>query len=213
MTAAMKFPPEFLAILPDFSAVLPVTAVIAILIFVIREILEKKRRDASDARKVLALKKVLARECQLNYTAIIRLRDTLTEMQESGVSENASRLSISEHPTGRYSVMVTDAHGSGSGGALLGIQKDSLLKHLIEIAGLSESLYSKCELALDGLSEAEHVYQMLVHGPNEYFPSTPENYYDGVIYYGLGELDDSIASLRELYLVCTGSVLKQGKLR
>lgn len=99
--------------------------------------------------------------------------------------------------------MITDPSGSGSGGVLVGIQRGIFLKYLVEIAGLDEGFYSKCEIALDGLSEADHVYQSLVHGPEKHFPSTPEGYYKGLIDYGLEELNDSIAGLQELYLVCT----------
>jgi hypothetical protein len=209
----MKFLSDLLSSLPSFRQLLPVTALIAILIFLVKEYLEGRRRKAADARKVQALKKVLARECQLNYSAIGRLRDTLTAMQESGVTKDATRLSISKSPAGGYLYMIKNSTGSGHGGMLVGIQRDSLLKYLVEIAGLDESFYSKCEIALDGLSEADHVFQSLVHGPEKHFPSTPENYYEGLADYGLGELNDSIAALQDLYLVCTGSVLRQGKLR
>ena len=211
--ATMKYLNDVLASLAGLSQLLPATVLVAILIFLAREILEGRRRKAADARKVKALKMVLARECQLNYTAIGRLRDTLMEIKEHGVTEDAARLSLSNNAAGGYIYMITDHSGSGVGGVLIAIQRDTLLKYLVEIAGLDEGFYSKCEIALDGLSEADHVYQGLVHGPEKHFPSTPENYYKGLIDYGLAELNESIARLQELYLVCTGSVLQQGKLR
>ncbi|CAM5494537.1 hypothetical protein AFAE65S_03657 [Alcaligenes phenolicus] len=209
----MEFLSDLLSSLPSFWQLLPATAVITILIFLVKEHLEGRRRKAADARKVQALKKVLARECQLNYSAIGRLRDTLTAIHGSGVTEDATLLSISKSPAGSYVYMITNSAGSSHGGVLVGIQRDSLLKYLVEIAALDKSFYSKCEIALDGLSEADHVFQSLVHGPEKHFPSTPESYYKGLADYGLGELDDSIAALQELYLLCTGSVLRQGKLR
>jgi len=109
--------------------------------------------------------------------------------------------------------MITDDSGTISGGVLISIQKDYILKHLVEIAGLNESFYSKCEIALDGLSDANHIYQSLVNGPDKHFPYTPENYYEGLIDYGLEQLNDSIVAVQELFLACTGSVLEHGKLR
>ena len=202
-----------LSVIPSFSQLLPITAFVAILVFMTKEILEWRRRSAADARKIRALKKVLARDCELNYWAMTQLSDTLTKMRESGVSEDASRISISKRAGGGFLVMVEDGDGSGGGGMLPSIQRDALLKHLVEIAALDESFYAKCESALDGLSEADHVHQSLVHGPDKHFPSTPENYYEGLIDYGLGELNDSAAKLKNLYLACTGSELKRGKLR
>lgn len=209
----MKFLSDILVAFPSFSQLLPVTAFVAILVFVAKEALEWRRRSTGDRRKVRALKKVLARDCELNYWAISQLRETLTQMEGSGVCEDASRLSISKRPIGGYAVMIKGDEGSGGGAVLPSIHRDTLLKHLVEIAGLDERFYAECEAALDGLSEAEHVYHSLVEGPEEYFPSTRENYYQGLIDYGLDELRDATASLKRLYLACTGSELKRGKLR
>lgn len=209
----MKFINDLLSSLPSLSDLLKATGLIAILLFVIRECLEWRRRRAADARKVQALKKVLARECQLNYSAVDRLRDTLTEMRESGITEDATRLSIENDPSGGYMYMIKDAGGARHAGVLVGVQKDSIVKYLVDIAALDKSFYEKCDRALDGLSEADHVFQSLVHGPRKHFPSTAESYYDGLVEYGLRETADSVAALQELYFACTGSVLQQGKLR
>jgi hypothetical protein len=209
----MKYLNDALAYLPSLYQLLPATALVAILIFFGREFLEGRRRRAADDRKIKALKTVLARECQLNYSAITRLQDALSSMLESGVAADAAGLSVSKSAASGYVYMITDHNGSSLGGVLVGIQRDTFLKYLVEIAGLDEDLYSKCEIALDALSEADHVYQSLVHGPEKHFPSTLENYYEGLIDYGLRELTYSISGLQALYLVCTGSVLQQGKLR
>ncbi|KAB0331008.1 hypothetical protein LSO07_04505 [Janthinobacterium sp. PLB04] len=209
----MNFLSNILAGFPSFDNFLPATALVAILIFLVREYVEGRRRKSTDARKVLALKKVLARDCQLNYHAIDMLRDAMIEMKEVGVAVDAARLSLSKREAGGYSFTLTDFKGSYQGGVLLGIQRETLLKYLVEIAGLDESLYSKCVIALDGLSEADNVYQSLVHGPEKHFPSTDEDYYDSLADYGIGELNDSISGLKGLYFVCTSSELKQGKLR
>lgn len=209
----MKCLTDILALLPSLDQLLPITAVVAILIFLLKEFLEARRRKAVDTRKVQALKTVLARECQLNYYAISQLRNTLTEMRESGVTEDATRISLSKSAADGYVCMITDPDGHGTGSVLVGIQRDTFLKYLVEIAGLDQEFYSRCEIALDSLSEADHVYRSLVHGPEKHFPSTPENYYDGLVDYGLSELNDSITALEGLYLFCTGSALQRGKLR
>ena len=101
----------------------------------------------------------------MNLSAIDHLHYILTEMHKSGVPEDATRLSLSKSPAGGYVYMITDH--TGSGGVLVGIQRASFQKNLVEIAGLNEDLYSKYEVALDCLSEAEHVYPLLVHGPEK----------------------------------------------
>jgi hypothetical protein len=203
---------DFLSVLPTFSQLLPATAFVAILIFAFKEYLEARRRNAADIRKVLALKKVLARDCQLNYTAIDRLIIVMTDIRDGGIYEDATRISFSTSPSGGHVYMLSGT-GSDHGGSLISIQRDALLKHLIEIAGLDEDFYSKCEKALDGLSEANHVYNSLVYGPPSHFPSSQENYYEGLVDYGLEELRKSVDALKELYLACTGKGLERGKLR
>lgn len=209
----MIFLSNILASFPSFDNFLPITSLVAIMIFLVREYMEGRRRKLSDSRKVLALKKVLARDCQLNYHAIENLRDTFIEIKGAGVDKDAARLSLSKREAGGYTYIITDLNGSYQAGVLAGIQRETLLKYLVEIAGLDESLYSKCEIALDGLSEADNVYQSLVHGPQKHFPSTAEDYYSSLADYGIDELKKSISGLKELYFVCTNSELKQGKLR
>lgn len=96
---------------------------------------------------------------------------------------------------------------------LLRIQKDVLSKHLVEIAALSEKLSPLCESALDALAEAEHVFNSLVYGPDAHFPSTRENYFDGLIDYGIEELNESALAVKRLYFSCTGHELIRGRLR
>lgn len=209
----MKCLSNFLANLPDFTQLLPLTAVVAILLFLTKEGLELRRRRAAEGRKLRALKKVLARDCEINFFAIQSLSRTLTEMRDYGVAEDASIFSITRESAGDYSYTLTTHEGAWGGGVLRSIRRDSLLKHMVEIASFDGALYSKCESALDGLTEADHVYLSTVHGPGGNFPSTKENYYDGLIEYGIEELERSTASLKGLYRECTGSELTKGKLR
>lgn len=198
---------------PDLSQWLPATAIVAVLVFATREILEWRRRSAADARKLRALKKVLARECELNYWQIDKLNEVLTGMREVDIQEDAARVSFAESASGGFVVTITSRDGNGWGGMLQGVQKDVLLKHLVEIAALSEQLSLLCECALDALAEAEHVFSSLVYGPEAHFPSTRENYFDGLIDYGLEELRKSSSAVKELYFSCTGLELTRGKLR
>jgi len=205
---------EFLTSINHFlTNSFPATAIIAIAIFFVKEFLEARRRKFADKRKIQALKKVLARECQINYLAIDRLNDALSAIQKAGISEDASRLVIEKSMAGGYLYDITSQIGSREAGILNNIQRDSLLKHLVEVAALDEKFYLTCETALDGLSEADHIFRSLVHGPAKHFPSTPENYFEGLAEYGLRELTDSLTALQVLYVACTGSVLQDGKLR
>lgn len=199
--------------LSSISAILPITAIVAILIFFGRECLDWRRRVASDGRKVIALKRVLARECELNYSATTNLVEALGYLRNAGVDGDASIIQMHVDPAGGFILAVSADDGGGYATVLKSMQRDFLLKHLVDIAALDEILYSKCAAALDGLAEAEHVYQSLVHGPSVHFPSKPEDYYDGLIDYGLGELEDSNKSLKDLYFVCTGTSLTQGRIR
>lgn len=198
--------------LPNFSQLLPATAVIAITVFVTKECIEWRRRSAADNRKLRAIRMVLARECELNYHSVTSLSDTLEDMKMAGVDKDASRISVSEARTSGYVVQI-NAGKNSSASVLRGVHRDALLKHLVDIAMLDERFYAKCESALDDLAEADHVYQSLVHGPPIHFPSTPENYYEGVIDYGVAQLSRSTDTLKTLYFACKGSELKRGRLR
>lgn len=197
----------------DISKIIPVTALVGILLFIFKEFIESRRRKAADRRKLRAVKKILTRECLINYYSVNNLREVFTLMQDARVSENSSRLSISERPAGGHVYMITDSVRHSCGGILNGVQKEVLLKCLIEVAGQDEDFYSKCETVVDRLSEADDIYQSLVHGPEIHFPSSPENYYEGLIDYAQGELNDVITALQDLHLSCTGHEITQVKCR
>lgn len=197
----------------DHAEWLPITVWAAIILFVLKEVVEWKRRRAADLRKVRALKRVVARECELNFSAMTGLTETLNDMQEVGVNVDAKRVSVMKDARGDFLVQLRRRDGCGSGYVLRLIQRETILKHLVEIASLDENFYSLCETAVSELAEAEHVHSSLVYGPPEYFPSSPENYYEGVIDYGLKELKDSVCALKALYLSCTGTELTKGRLR
>ncbi|WP_157839622.1 hypothetical protein [Comamonas testosteroni] len=197
-----------LTIMSDLSTIIPVTAVVTITLFGIKEFLEWRRRTAADRRKLQAIKKVLARDIELNYSSISNLNLMLNEIKNKKLSENAAEISITSRPAGGF--VVRYDRGSY---VQHGIRKDNFLKHLVDIASLDESFYKECESALNELSEAEHILLSLVHGPGADFPSTPNNYYEGLADYGVQNLAKSTTAIKRFYQICTGSELLRGKNR
>lgn len=199
---------DMLRNMSDLTTLLPITATVAITLFTVKELLEWRRRAATDKRKLLAIKKVLARDVELSYGAMSDLSELLTQIQKKKLDEKASELSVTSHPAGGFVVMFR-----GSGYIQRGIRRENFLKHLVDVASLDESFYNHCETAVDGLSEAEHVLLSLVHGPDRHFPSTPKNYYEGLADYGSDVLTASTEALKTFYQACTGTELKQGRIR
>ena len=209
----MEYVKDLWASWSDHGEWLPITAWVALGVFVLREVLEWRRRRAADARKVQALKKVIARECELNYWSVDQLSDTLSEMRKIGAEKDASRFTLTTRAAGEVVVQLSDEDGSGHGWMLPRICTETLTKHLAEVAALDEEFFTVCEAAVGATAEADHIHRSLVQGPPAHFPSSRENYYEGLIGYGLKELQGVVAAIKALYLACTGTELTHGRLR
>lgn len=190
----------------DLSTIIPVTALVAITLFGIKEFLEWRRRAAADTRKLQAIKKVLARDIEFNHRSIVDLSEILTEIKDAPVRDLASVLSITPDPSGGFVVIFLE-----NGYLQKGLRRENLVKHLVDIAALDESFYEHCNTVLDGVSAANHVLRSLVNGPDKHFPSTPHNFYRGLAEYGVDELARSREIIKNFYTLCTGSELPKAR--
>jgi hypothetical protein len=202
-------PTDVMALL---GALLPVTAVVAVLIFVAREILEFVRRRRAERRKLAAIKRLVARELELNNWSIEKVRQALTEIQDAARRDDVV-VEVRRLPTGtdRFIRREKDAD-DGSHFPVPVVHDGELRKYLLDIATLDAGLLKAAEAAVDGIAELRHVRESLVSnlsGEEELFPAFLESFAE----YGLAELEDVKPALAELYRQCTGFELTKKRLR
>lgn len=186
---------------------LPITAVVALGVFVLREFLEWRRRRATEVRKLRAMKRIVARECVGNHRSILRLIEAYELIQTAKVAEDPERLRISQTRTGHYSIMIHNPDGTGSGWNLRPIQRDTLLKHLSEVAALDDELFKLCEIVISVLESSAYSFSMLVHGPEPHWGVPLEVFYGAVPVGALAQLRAAEVELEKLHVFCTGESL------
>jgi hypothetical protein len=185
-------------------ALLPSTVIVAIILFVIREILEWNRRRRANNRQIEAFKTLLARECELNRWALERLDRALIEMSGQSQAELESDYEIERRTSGKIFFRNDD----GSSWPLPETHSDFMRDNMFAVAALDETLFPLLEAAYDSVIDLTHVRDSLI----EYMEEA-DQHLEAFIDYGRNELADVKAELEKLYLACTGSQLETGRVR
>jgi hypothetical protein len=191
----------------NWLPVVPITVVAAIVLFLIKEAVEYLRRKRSDGRKRLAIKTLLAQECERNHWTLKSLRrclDSIEDKTETRSYELAR--DANQSPLFR----VIDGGGSASW-PIPRVYRDAADKFIMDSALLDKSIFSKLLPTFDAVAELEHVRNSLMHQ----LQSQEDEVGDIVSFaqYARETLDDVYSSLNELYSECTEETLKKFRLR
>jgi hypothetical protein len=197
-----------------FTSWLPATALVAVIIFVVKELLEVWRRYSSESRKLKAIKELLARECELNHWAIRSLRSIADELNAVADLDSVEAFSIEYAKSGRiYACIDSEAEGNYSKTAIPVIHKEQLTKHLLEVATLDKALFGLVEPALTAVAKLEHVREsLLYHGSSEE-GDMARSHAQGFSEYATKEIEDARLAIFALYRACTGRELSDIRLR
>jgi hypothetical protein len=177
------------------SSWLPATALVAVVIFMAREVLEASRRSGSERRRKEAFRALLARECELNHWTIRtlqRIAGSLKDLAEPGTPE-AFRIEFAK--SGRiYACLNNRETGTGFRISIPAVHTSHLHASLLDIATLDKRLFMLAEPALSAVAEVEHVREgLMYHGSTE--DEEDRKNADGFAEYAVGELDEAYATI------------------
>jgi hypothetical protein len=175
--------------------------IVAVLIFILRESLEARRRRVERAGKLSAIKTLLARNCELNNWTIKSLRAVLEQIQEDFGQADPPDYAIDMRRSGATYLSVGDASGSCSSRPLPEVRRQAFEDQLLNVAELDAGLLAKLEPAVTMLAELEHVRESLV----SYLLREDESdapHFEGFVEFALVSLDDAFDSLQALYVAC-----------
>ena len=113
--------------------VIPVAVVAAVIIFLAKEVLEAIRRWRSNNRKLHAIRKFLAAECERNNFSINRLLSQLTEIGKALAANQLVEIKNRQATIPRLVIHTIDGEGSSP---VPQIHKESLNKYLFAVASL-----------------------------------------------------------------------------
>lgn len=186
--------------------VIPIAVVVAICLFMAKEVLEFFRRSKLNGRKMLAIKRFLAVECERNSFAIEKLIDHVREVDEA--RENGWTITIEPQQNGLPRLGIADENKNFGSGLIRPIRNDALQKYLFEMAALDGALFGIMENTLDALIEANHVRDSLIE-----YVSNDRQHLGGFKDYAVEELDEALDAIRDLYFKCTNEPLAKGRVR
>lgn len=124
------------------TPILPATVIAAVILFVVKEAIEKFRRWRADLRKGQAFRLLLARECELNYWAVKKLKEALLSIQEHLSTDLSFEYRIDRRASGEiFFLELYDDGTLHSSGPLSDASTDLMKQIMIDVAALDRSLF------------------------------------------------------------------------
>ena len=194
---------------------LPVTVVAAIVIFIIKELLEVRRRKKERKRKLNAIKLLLAEELEKNHWAHHSFFSALSRLQESnGTFPDAKfRLYVSRNGNEHLRMKRDPDEDFESGQWIPKFHDEQYKKLLPTLAELDETLYQKINVAYGELAELTHYRDTLI---GFLAGEDPGPGLDSTKYFLAGMTDekaDYFNKLNSAYKAISGKDLKEWRLR
>jgi hypothetical protein len=197
----------------NLEQLLPITAIVAIGIFVLKEAVEAWKRHQADRRKIKAARYLLARECEQNLWVIRSLHDALTNAGEVISEGRPDDFRIIKRESGAKNWVKTYENGDLSRGGMLYPVKRIIIDSMGQtIAELDPRLFRELEGGIDAVNELNHLHDSLVNYVMD-ADEREKSFFDGFVVYALKELHDIYRGIDKLYRACTGKRLTKFRLR
>lgn len=181
----------------------PIAVYSAIILFLVKEALEWRRRKKADNRKIRVYKMILAHECERIHWFIKSMRNMALHVRraEGGYivrSDASGRIRFVHKRT-----MVEE----GSSSMLPNVNESAFEKYAIEVAYLDEQLAQKVRAAVQAALTLKHVRASVIDYADPDYEYASDGFYSGFWSYVDRELEATFEPLADLYKVCTGNVL------
>ncbi|PHS60722.1 hypothetical protein [Alloalcanivorax xenomutans] len=192
------------------NSLLPTDALVAIALFLTKEVVESVRRFFGHRRTVSAYKRLLAEEAKKNNWVARSLRKSLEELKSDW---DNSIVSISLTASGKQRIVIRSKSSRRESSSVLPkVSRNVFMEILSDIAIADRKLFSASTKAYEGVSELEHVRDSIV----EYcsgLESESERFREVFLEYAFRKVHEAYESLNELHKHCTGHELEEFKLR
>ena len=194
-----------------FTTLLPITVIVAITLFFLKEVIEGLRRWRANVRRGRAFSILLARECELNHWVHKCINEVLVTIKADIAEEDSAEYTIERRSSGDVFFRREYSGGwnvRGLPGARTNVMRDMML----EVAALNPTLFNCLEAAYDSAINLSHLRDSLITFIEKNDEDNNE-FLSGFIDYGLRELTDVLADLNNLYRECTAEELRNIRVR
>ena len=187
------------------DSILPVSVLAAVVLFIVKEIVEFFKRSSERKRKISAYKILLSEEVEKNLFTL----NYLISICHAIGDEHFTGISYRRTPSGSEQLAVHVGREGGYG-PLWNVYSSIFDKTVVDLAVIDKKLFEKSKNTYECLAEARHIRNSIIRICedelfNEYVKSFPR--------YGLGVLKVAVDALDILYVECTGRKLDRPKLR
>ncbi|EEW1570351.1 hypothetical protein D9K03_19375 [Escherichia coli] len=206
---------DWLSLLTNGSLI-PVSAFVAICLFVVREVLDWRRKSKAKKNEISALKKIFARECQLAWYISQKIKGLCKEFapyEQSPMNECPLSFSIVRTTAGKMRWTVTENDVSVSGGELIKPSVATFAKYLYDIAKLDSAFYENANLGYVAVIELRHFYDSIIDNEDTSQMLGLNSVMYGFSGYALEEMVWIEQGLKDLYKYYTNEELTKGLLR
>ena len=188
--------------------VIPIAVVTAVGVFIARELLEAFRRFKTNSRKLDAIRRLVAAECERNYFAINRMIEQVNSIADALKKDFQILIEETTRGVPRLA-FLEDGEELTSSSPISLVQTGVVEKYLFEAAALNKPLFELMEKVLDNLADAKHVRDGII----EYVSNDTIHLEAFAEHYAPGELSEALESVQALYFNCTLEPLVQGRVR
>lgn len=187
------------------SNAFPITVVAAIILFVVKEIVELFKRSRERARKISAYKALVAEELLKNAWSLKTLKRLCSELQDPDLK--AIEYKKSESGTERVIVRTTEGEHINY---FWRIHTSAFEKIMTDLAVSNTQLFQSAADVYSLLAEAKHVRESIID-----FSAfeMPKHLIRGLGDYGNSTLEKADAAIKKVYKEYTGKEMVGHKLR
>lgn len=187
------------------SNAFPITVVAAIILFVVKEIVEFIKKTREKTRKISAYKALIAEELLKNAWSLKALRRLCFELQEPTLKEIEYKKSAS----GTERVIVRTEEGARET-YFWKIHTAAFEKIMTDLAVSNSKLFGSAAEVYSLLAEAKHVRESIIDFAEF---EMPRHMIKGLGDYGNNTLEEASAAVKSTYKSYTGKELVGHKLR
>tara|TARA_B100001059_G_scaffold232434_1_gene270237 strand:+ start:5150 stop:5896 length:747 start_codon:yes stop_codon:yes gene_type:complete len=198
------------------ESLIPITVIVAVILFMVKEVLEYNRKEKANSRKLNAYRMLLAEELELNFGALKSIDGTCGELESNKDEWRGATYEAKFKESDNLYV-----HATYNGDLVLcnPVRKVRMKQYdnlLVSIAELDEDFYLKVKNGYKYVTELEHLYSSIIKGlqakdNNEPFPSDITQ--SGFLGYALAEVGRIEPELKKLYKECAGSIELKARIR
>ena len=193
------------------ETIIPITAFITILLFLVKEVIESFRTSKKRAHTKKTVSLLLSYEIERNYWSVKSFFNLLNKLNEFD-NLNEITLTIEKGIESNYSVKIEKSYDEWSGQAVPPFYNNRFNSLLVHIAELGEDKYKKIQDAYSALNELEdyRIQTLNLFSGNKWL-TFPELTFDFLINLSK-EYDDYYDKLNSAYICLTGKKLEKHRL-